>query len=355
MKAALSIRPLKRVMDIAPWVAADPREQLCYIALSLVEFLSPFEKRLLVGRLQRPSALFELPLPEISRLLGRRLLTRQWLPHDLLESAEGIRARLTQDGTKSIFYGDLHYPPLLGEIADPPLALFIRGSLPEPGTTLAAIVGTRFPTGAGREAAFRLAFELGRSGVAVVSGLARGIDREAHEGCIQAGGCSVAVLGNGIDVIYPSSSREAAKALLEASGGIVSEYPPGVPPLRWHFPARNRIISGMCRGVVVVQAPEKSGALFTAEYALEQDRDLWVHAAGTTGSAGAGTRDLARSGAPAIHSARAIFRDWGIVPASPRRVALPRGASEGRRLAAVVMEEINGNCARRAGETYWRA
>jgi DNA processing protein len=346
---------LKKGMDIAPWVATDPREQLCFIALSLVEFLSPFEKRLLVCRLQKPSTVFDLPLGEISRLLGRRLLTRQWLPGQLLESAERIRLRLTEDGVASIFYGDLHYPPLLGEIADPPLALFVRGSLPQPGTTLAAIVGTRFPTGAGREAAFRLAFELGRSGITIVSGLARGIDREAHEGCTEAGGRSVAVLGNGVDRIYPSSSREAAQALLERGGAVVSEYPPGVPPLRWHFPARNRIISGMCRGVVVVQAPERSGALFTAEYALEQDRDLWVHAAGTVGSTGAGTRRLAESGAPAIHSARAIFRDWGIVAAAPRRFEPPRGASDGRRVAAVVEEEISGACARRAGEAYWRA
>ena len=353
MKAALPILPFTKGMDIAPWVAADAREQLCFIALSLVEFLSPYEKRLLVGRLQKPSPLFELPLADISGLLGRRLHTRQWLPQSLLESAERIRDRLTADGVTSIFYGDLHYPPLLGEIADPPLALFVRGSLPQPGTILAAIVGTRFPTGAGREAAFRLGFELGRRGLTVVSGLARGIDREAHEGCIRAGGRSLAVLGNGIDLIYPSSSRQTAQGLLEGGGAIVSEYPPGVPPLRWHFPARNRIISGMCRGVVVVQAPERSGALLTAEYALEQDRDLWVHAAGTVGSTGEGTRRLAESGAPAIRSARAIFRDWGIAEPRPR-TDRPRRAP-GTPAAPSVEAEISGACVRRAGEAYWRA
>jgi DNA processing protein len=354
MKAALQIMPLKRGMEITPWVAADPREQLCFIALSLVEFLSPLEKLHLVTGLERPSRLFELPLGEVARLAGRRLLTKQWLPAALLESAERIRVRLTEDGTRSIFYGDLHYPPLLGEITDPPLALFVRGSLPQPGTTVAGIVGTRFPTGACREAAFRLGFELGRNGIVVVSGLARGIDREAHEGCEAAGGCSVAVLGNGIDMIYPPSSRDAAHALLARGGAIVSEYPPGVPPLRWHFPARNRIISGMSRGVVVVQAPERSGALFTAEYAAEQGRDLWVHSAGCVGSTGAGTRHLAELGAPAIHGAQAIFRDWGIVPVTPRPRVPPRGGSEGARMAALVEEEIGGACTRRAGEAYWR-
>jgi DNA processing protein len=214
-------------------------------------------------------------------------------------------------------------------------------------------VGTRYPTGAGRAAAFRLGFDLGRNGIWVVSGLARGIDREAHEGCEQAGGRSIAVLGNGIDLIYPSSSRSAAMALLARGGAIVSEYPPGVPPLRYHFPARNRIISGLCRGVVVVEAPERSGALFTAEYALQEHRDLWVHGAGLAGTTGAGTRHLAESGAPAVHAAGEILGAWGIAPRGPER-SLPPRLSEGDRLAMLMKEEISGGCAQRGGETYWR-
>ncbi len=245
-------------------------------------------------QLEKPSPFFDLPLGEISRLVRRRLITRQWRPRELLESAEQIQGRLTEDGTASIFYGDSHYPPLLSEIDDPPLCLFFRGSLPEPGTILAGIVGTRFPTGAAREAAFRLGFDLGRAGITVVSGLARGIDREAHEGCVAAEGRTVAVLGNGIDMIYPSSSSHAAAALLSFGGAILSEYPPGVPPLRCHFPARNRIISGLCRCVVVVQAPEKSGALFTAEYAAEREpgpvgargRDRGQHGSGNAAPGG---------------------------------------------------------------------
>ncbi len=188
----------------------------------------------------------------------------------------------------------------------------------------------------------------------MVSGLARGIDRESHEGCEEAGCASVAVLGNGIDLVYPSSSRAAAMALLARGGAIVSEYPPGVPPLKWHFPARNRIISGLCRGVVVVQAPARSGALFTAEYALDQGRDLWVHAAGMAGTAGDGTRELARSGARVIRDATEILDEWKIAPRAraPRKALLQ--LPEGERMAAVLREEINGACAQRAGETYWR-
>ena len=311
MKAAPHILPLNRSMESAS-SPKDDQDRLCLLALSRVEFLSPREKHRLLAMLGGPAPLFHLPLAEISRLLGRRMITRAWDPQDLLRGAEELRGRLTADGTTSIFYGDSQYPPLLGEIRDPPLVLYLRGSLPGSAEPLAGIVGTRFPTGAGRQAAFRLGRDLGAGGVWVVSGLARGIDREAHEGCEQSGGRSVAVLGNGIDLIYPSSSRGAAIALLRRGGGILSEYPPGVPPLRWHFPARNRIISGLSRGVVIVEAPERSGALFTADFALDQGRDLWVHASGLLGSTGAGTRRLALSGAPVIRGATEILRAWGI-------------------------------------------
>ncbi|HUJ74500.1 MAG TPA: DNA-processing protein DprA, partial [bacterium] len=235
MEAALPFVPLNPLMEeFTSYPPGTERDHLCTLALSLVEFLAPREKHRLIAMLGGPWPLFHLPITEISRLVGRRLLTRAWRPQELLRSAEDLKARLTEDGTTSIFYADSRYPPLLREIHDPPLVLFLRGSLPGSAQPLAGIVGTRFPTGAGRQAAFRLARDLGAAGVWVVSGLARGIDREAHEGCEQAGGRSVAVLGNGIDLIYPSSSRGAAMALLKRGGGILSEYPPGIPPLRYH-------------------------------------------------------------------------------------------------------------------------
>jgi DNA processing protein len=345
MKAAQQIQPLNRVMDT--------HDRLCLLGLSHVEFLKPKEKQLLAAMPGGPSRLFALSLPELARLLQRRLVTRTWRPDEILRAAEATRSRLTGEGMSSIFCGDPGYPPRLAEIFDPPLVLFVRGSLPDKNDTLAGIVGTRYPTGAGRAAAFRLGFDFGRNAIWVVSGLARGIDREAHEGAEQAGGRSIAVLGNGIDIIYPSSSRAAAMALLARGGAIVSEYPPGIPPLRYHFPARNRIISGLCRGVVVVEAPERSGALFTAEYALQEHRDVWVHGAGTTGTVGAGTRHLAESGAPVIRTAADVMREWGVAPRAAERgpnEQLP----EGERLAMLMKEEISGACAQHAGETYWR-
>ena len=323
-------------------------ERLAWLRLSRSEQVGPATFRRLIAAFGTAQTVIEA-LPELSRRSRGR-------PIELhsADAAEQEVDRLTTMGGRLIAKGEPDYPDPLAAIEDAPPVISVLGRIDLLPRPLVAVVGARNASANGRFLAETLARQLGELGWVVVSGLARGIDREAHEGCVAAEGRSVAVLGNGIDMIYPASSRGAAAALLDFGGAIVSEYPPGVPPLRWHFPARNRIISGLCRGVVVVQAPEKSGALFTAEYAADQNRDLWVHAAGTVGSTGAGTRRLAESGAPAIHGAKAIFRDWGIIPPPTRPHDPPAGISEGRRLAAVVKEEIDGTCARRAGEAYWR-
>jgi DNA processing protein len=209
-----------------------------------------------------------------------------------------------------IFYHEESYPPQLREIFDPPLLLYYRGSVPDYGKPLVGVVGTRRPTGAARSAAFSLGWELAGNGIGVVSGLARGIDREVHRGCVRGSGIAVGVLGHGLDRVYPSSSRELARDILNSGGILVSEYPPETPPQRYHFPMRNRIISGLARSVVVVQAPGKSGALITADYALEQGRDLFVHAAGLEGATGEGGLRLSCQGAGLINGAEDIFRDW---------------------------------------------
>jgi DNA processing protein len=347
VKAGNTIAPLEKGMN--------ERDTTCLLGLAGVDFLRPHEMLILIEMLGSPRKLLDLALADIGRLVGRRFTTELWNPAEILRSGEETEKHLTDGGMESIFYWDSTYPPQLREIYDPPVTLFTRGSLPHNGLILAGIVGTRFPTGAARAAAFRLGFELGREGIGVVSGLARGIDREAHEGCVEAGEASVAVLGNGIDLIYPMSSHSVGMAILARGGAILSEYPPGIPPLRYHFPARNRIISGLCRSVVVVQAPERSGALITAEYALEQGRDLYVHAAGTTGAAGAGTRKLAEMGAPVVREAADILRDWGMNPRAQRAASRQEVVPEGDRLATLLKEEIAGACATKGGETYWRA
>ena len=210
------------------------------------------------------------------------------------------------------------YPPLLREIYDPPLLLFFRGKLPDPQKPLAAIVGTRKPSPQAAAQAFDLAKGLGQGGISVVSGLAIGIDAMSHRGSLESGTPGIAVLGSGLDEVYPSSNRTLARRILETGGALLSEYPPGTGPRKWTFPARNRIISGMSRGVVIVEAPQRSGALITARFALEQNRDLWVASAGLTVEGQAsrfdrrGTTALAEDGAGVVYSASDILKTWNI-------------------------------------------
>jgi len=346
MKAARAILPFTDGMDA--------KDSLFLLGLSHVEFLKPHEKLLLIEMMGGAQRVFQLSLAQLGQVLGRRVSSKLWRTEELLRAAERTQKSLTDSGTRSIFYWDATYPPQLREIYDPPVTLFLRGSLPDPEVPLAGIVGTRYPTGGAHAAAFRFGFELGRSGVGVVSGLARGIDKDAHEGCVEAGGVSIAVLGNGIDELYPQSSRSVGMTLLDRGGAILSEYPPGVPPLHYHFPARNRIISGLSRAVVIVQAPEKSGALITADYALEQGRDIWVHTEGLTGTCSAGTRRLAESGAPVAACAADLLRDWGYRAVATPSSSDPGALSTGARMARMLDCEIDGTCALKGGETYWR-
>ena len=188
--------------------------------------------------------------------------------------------RLARMGVRVLTPADEAYPARLGVAPDPPPALFVDGRLQEGG--FVALVGSRKATRAGEETASGLARELAARGVCVVSGLALGVDAAAHEGALAAGGATVGVLGCGIDVVYPRSNRELFRRV-EAQGALVSEYPPGEAPLAWRFPARNRIIAGLSDAVVVVEAPEKSGALITARHALDAGRDVWA-VPGPTGS-----------------------------------------------------------------------
>jgi DNA processing protein len=239
-------------------------------------------------------------------------------------AAEKARAR----GINMVCWQSPLYPPLLREIYDPPVLLFFRGKLPDPESPLAAVVGTRKPSPASSAQAFEISRGLGRGGISVVSGLAIGIDACAHRGNIEGGAPTVAVLGSGVDEVYPSSNRVLARRILETGGALISEYPPGMGPRKWTFPARNRIISGLSRGVVIVEAPHKSGALITARFALDQNRDLWVASAGVgemlpeqpAPEQGKrfgffdkrGTSKLAEDGAGIIKTAWDIMEAWNI-------------------------------------------
>lgn len=186
---------------------------------------------------------------------------------------EGVRDRLTRAGVAVLTMADGAYPARLREIPDPPPALFVGGELSD-GLSV-ALVGSRKASSSGMEVARRLARALAERGVCVVSGLALGVDAAAHEGALDASGKTVGVLGCGIDVVYPRTNRELY-GRVKAAGALVSEYYLGEAPLAWRFPARNRIVAGLCGCTVVVEAPEKSGALITARHALDAGRDVWA-------------------------------------------------------------------------------
>ena len=205
------------------------------------------------------------------------------------------------------------FPPLLAAIFDPPRRLYVRGNADDDVLTRpsVAIVGARACSPYGSQVARRLGRELAARGLVVVSGLARGIDGEAHRGALEAGGTTVAVLGCGVDRDYPAAHAELARRIRE-SGLVVSEYEPGVEPAPWRFPARNRVIAGLCAATVVVEARERSGALITADLALEEGRDVLAVPGEITSTLSAGTNSLLKLGAAPCTSAADVLELVGL-------------------------------------------
>jgi DNA processing protein len=213
---------------------------------------------------------------------------------------------------------DGRYPPLLTQLHDPPGEIYVRGDVDVLSRPAVAVVGARSCSGYGAHVAREVARELASAGIAVVSGMARGIDGEAHRGALDAGGATVAVLGCGIDRDYPRAHAQLAERI-RASGAVVSEYPKGVEPAPWRFPARNRIIAGLSLATVVVEARERSGALITADFALELGRDVFAVPGEITSALSAGTNDLLRQGAAPLLSARDVFAALGLEREPPKR------------------------------------
>ena len=204
-----------------------------------------------------------------------------------LDAAEKYLSKAESSGIDFITLWDEKYPDRLRKISDPPTGLYIRGIQSPLYDYAVAVVGTRNASDFGRNIAFKISKEIAATGVTIVSGLAMGIDTASHEGTLQAGGRTVAVLGCGIDVIYPPSNKKLYSRIIH-QGAVISEHPPGTEPNPGYFPRRNRIISGLSLGVVVVEAGLKSGALITANLAIEQEREVFAvpGAAGSLRSAG---------------------------------------------------------------------
>ncbi len=204
--------------------------------------------------------------------------------------------------------GDVRFPTALAAIHDPPETLWIQGDIDALRAPSVAIVGSRAASPYALEVARRLGADLARRNVTVVSGLARGVDSAAHRGALEGGGITIAVFGCGVDVIYPPEHRELAARITER-GALVSEFPPGMPPLRPNFPQRNRIISGLSLAVVIVEAAEGSGSLITADFALEQGRTVLAVPGNVLGGRNYGAHALLRDGAKLVECADDILEE----------------------------------------------
>ena len=217
---------------------------------------------------------------------------------------------LDQEGHQLVTFDDPGYPPLLRGIADPPLALFVRGNAATLTLPQLAVVGSRNPSAGGRRTAHAFAAELSMASLAVTSGLAMGIDAAAHEGALAAGGVTLAVAGTGLDRVYPARHRALADTIVER-GALVSELPIGVPPLPAHFPRRNRIVSGLCAGTLVVEASLRSGSLITARLAAEQGREVFAIPGSIHNPLARGCHRLIRQGAKLVETAGDVLEELG--------------------------------------------
>ena len=235
-------------------------------------------------------------------------------------------ARATERGLTPVAWSDPAYPPMLSAIVDPPPMLWLRGQIAALDCTAVAIVGSRAGSPYALAVAERLAADLAARGLAIVSGLARGVDSAAHRGALAAGGTTIAVLGSGADVVYPSEHKALAQEIVER-GAVVSELAPGTRPLPMFFPMRNRIISGLSRAVVVIEAGEKSGSLITARSALEQGRDVLAVPGNVLSGRNRGGHALLKDGAKIVETADDILEELGVA-------ATPAGAPNRTRAAA---------------------
>ena len=295
-----------------------------WLALSLTPGVGSILIKRLLDRFKIPEAVFSAPMKELLKIegLGEKV-AREIQNGPLEKGVERELSLLGKVGGKIVTLKEDDYPKRLRDIYDPPALLYVRGELRREDELAIAIVGSRKTSPYGRWITERIGQDLVRHGVTVVSGMARGIDSVAHMGALQGGGRTVAVLGCGVDVIYPSENRNLFTQIIE-HGAVLSEFPMGSPPEGGHFPRRNRIISGLSIGVVIVEAGSESGSLITANYALEQGREVFA-IPGNVGAQGSrGTNQLIKEGAKLVESSEDILEE-----------ILPQWSREGKTLPII--------------------
>jgi len=300
--------------------AARPAgEWPAWLALKLVPGIGNVLGLGLVRAFRSPRAVFDAGDRALQAAGVRREVRAALRRFDRWREVDAQLARLDRIGGRLVTWDDASYPDALRNIHDPPLFLYVLGELSGGDGYAVAVVGSRDASPYARHMTAVISEGLASRGVTVVSGLARGVDAAAHEAALRAGGRTVAVLGSGIDVVYPSEHHRLHMRIAR-TGAVVSEYPMGTQPDAENFPARNRIISGLSLGTVVVEATERSGSLITAQYAAEQGREVFA-VPGPVGARTRGTHQLLRQGAALAESADDVLRE--IAPQLPTPAAAP--------------------------------
>lgn len=285
-------------------------ERDAYIALNMIDRIGPVGVRALAEVLGSVTAIFDATAAQLQQAngIGPRVADQICRGRDSLD-LDGELRRAEETGTRLITPLDDEYPAALKTIHDPPLALYVRGQIRPTDRHGIAVVGTRHPTHYGMDCARKLAYQLAKSGICVISGLATGVDAAAHEGALRAGGRTLAVIGSGLDNLYPPENADLAARIAE-HGALISEFPFARKPDKTTFPMRNRIVSGMSMGVLVIEAGLRSGAMITANQAMQQGRSVFAVPGRIDSYASVGPNALLKDGAGLVTEARDILEHF---------------------------------------------
>jgi DNA processing protein len=320
----------------SPTVVPASQAASLWLALALTPTLGPSRARRLVEHFESVDAIFHASLTELESAGLPAVAAQSIGTGKSRDLAQEEMVRATAAGAQLLCLGDPAYPPLLKQIYDPPVVLFVRGELDVLAKPGIAVVGTRHPTPYGIGMAERLACDLANRGLVIFSGMARGVDAAGHRGALNAKAKTVAVFGTGVDVIYPRENRRIAEQILALGGALVSEFPMATFAAPQNFPIRNRIISGLALGVLVVEAGEYSGTRITARCALEQDRDLFAVPGNVTNKNSWGPNTLIKQGAKLC----ATWEDvWEELPAEVKERLVPETPSESKSPATASLFE----------------
>lgn len=311
-----------------------------WLGFNLVKGIGPAKVQALAGYYGGLEAAWRATELELKKIGFDRRSIKSFLDtrHHLDLDAE--LARVHKAGIHLTIWDGEDYPRYLQEIPNPPPLLYRQGEIQERDRWAVAVVGTRRLTTYGRQVTRDLVTGLVRNGVTIVSGLARGIDAIAHKTALDMGGRTIAVLGSGLDSVYPAENRQMARQIANGQGAVISEYGMGVRPEAKNFPPRNRIISGLSMGVIVIEAGERSGALITTKFALEQDRDVFAVPGNINSPASLGTNRLIQQGAKLVLSAEDVLEELNmtmVVEKTAVQLALPESAEE-----AAIMAHLTG-------------